>query len=127
MVDTLVVVVVVMVWDKATSESNSVFSMETGSLITGSECGYERENGELERAVNEEVGWSTEGEDFMTLDCRTASLGSSTMCKSTVTGGEGSGEWQFGLEGRLSVEEIVAGTIVAEGELISTVVEKLLD
>lgn len=93
MVDTLLlVVVVVMVWDMPTMDSSSVFSVETESLITGSGCGYEGENEGLVRAGNEVVVWSMEGEDLKALDCKTASLGSSIICSSNGTGGEGSGQ-----------------------------------
>lgn len=115
MVDTVVVVVVI-VCDKTTSDSSSVLSMETESLITGSKCGFEGENGVLERAENEVVEWRAEGAEFRALDRRTVSLKSSTMCNSKIAGGEGSGEWQFGLEGRLGVGETVVGNTVAEGE-----------
>lgn len=86
------VVVVATVLDKATSDSSSVFSIETESLITGSGCGNEGDNGGLERAENEVVQFGTEGADFGTLDCRTVSFESSTMCNSRGTGGEESEE-----------------------------------
>lgn len=81
-----------MIWDKTTSDSSSVFGMETESLITWSGCGYEVEIGELERGENEVVAWSTEGADFRAMDRRTVSLESSTMCNSKGAGEEGSGE-----------------------------------
>lgn len=92
MADTSVVVVAVMVWDKTTSDSSSVLSMESELLITRSGCGFEGDNGGLEKAEIEVEEWRAEGADFRALDRRTVSLESSTMCNSKGTGGEGSRE-----------------------------------